>query len=301
MAAIIAVVPLIFYPNNLGLGLGLPPVLFLLMELVFYWAVFSFYMRAGSYSNILVAGSACFLIRLGIGVVFALLVLAMHDSGLKEAFAAGIYRYMPAMFLQVISMPFILMPIVKIHLPSQKEKKAKFVVQPSQTPDEQPVKPALKGDPLAARKIIGYKAAIADKPFSGFEEALKYVGEMSAVRFAVLVDHQGLPVSFYGDNMSLRNLWSAIGIYLVERINEPLKRAGNFSLEAFELTLDLYRLHVVHIDALYLLVAADKTSGDTEKVRIAQAATMIRKIYQERYIIKPDNKAREEIYVPNIS
>jgi hypothetical protein len=87
----------------------------------------------------------------------------------------------------------------------------------------------------------------------------------------------------------------------VEKIKEPLKRAGNFDLEGFELTLDLYRMHVARIDNLYLLVAAEKSSGDSEKVRVAQAAGMIKKIYQERYSIKPENTAREEIYVPSVS
>ena len=67
----------------------------------------------------------------------------------------------------------------------------------------------------------------------------------------------------------------------------------------FELTLDLYRLHIVNVNDLYLLVAADRSSSETEKVRITQAASMIKKIYDERYNLKPDTKAREDSYVPS--
>ncbi len=299
MAAIVAVVPLIFYPNSLGLGLKLSPFLFLLLELVYYWAVFAVFLKGVEFANIFISGSICFFSRLVIGVIFAILVMGMYGTGIKEAFAAGIYRYMPAMVLQVISFPFILMPILKASMPPKSEKKARLVMQSSLEAKEKPARPPAEN--MADRKIIGYKAAVADKPFAGFDEALKYVGELAAVRFALLIDHQGLPLSFYGDNLSLRSLWSAIGVYLVEKINEPLKRAGNYNLEGFELTLDLYRIHVVRVDNLYLLVAAEKSSGDSEKVRVAQAAVMVRKIYQERYSIKPENTAREEIYVPSFS
>jgi hypothetical protein len=299
MAAIVAVVPLIFYPNSLGLGLKLSPFLFLLLELVYYWAVFAVFLKGVEFANIFISGSICFFSRLGVGVIFAILVMGMHGTGFKEAFAAGIYRFMPAMVLQVISFPFILLPILKILMPPKSEKKARLVMQPSLKAEEKPAKPPAAD--MTDRKIIGYKAAVADKPFTGFDEALKYVGELAAVRFVLLIDHQGLPLSFYGDNLSLRNLWSAIGVYLVDKINEPLMRAGNFNLEGFELTLDLYRMHVVRVDNLYLLVAAEKSSGDSEKVRVAQAAVMVRKIYQERYSIKPENTAREEIYVPGFS
>jgi len=299
MAAIVAVVPLIFYPNSLGLGLKLSPFLFLLLELVYYWAVFAVFLKGVEFANIFISGSICFFSRLAVGVIFAILVMGMHGTGFKEAFAAGIYRFMPAMVLQVISFPFILLPILKILMPPKSEKKARLVMQPFLKAEEKPAKPP--ADDMTDRKIIGYKAAVADKPFTGFDEALKYVGELAAVRFALLIDHQGLPLSFYGDNLSLRNLWSAIGVYLVDKINEPLMRAGNFNLEGFELTLDLYRMHVVRVDNLYLLVAAENSSGDSEKIRVAQAAVMVRKIYQERYSIKPENNAREEIYVPSFS
>lgn len=299
MAAIVAVVPLIFFPNSLGLGLKLSPFLFLLLELVYYWAVFAVFLKGVEFANIFISGSICFFARLSIGVIFAILVMGMYGTGFKEAFAAGIYRYMPAMLLQVISFPFILMPILKRYMQPKSEKKARLVVQTSAEVEEKQTK-SVKTD-MADRKIIGYKATVAEKPFTGFDEALKYVGELAAVRFAILIDYQGLPVSFYGENLSLRNLWSAIGVYLVEKINEPLRRAGNYNLEGFELTLDLYRMHVVRIDSLYLLVAAEKSSGDSEKVRVSQAAGMIKKIYQERYSVKPDNTAREEIYVPSFS
>lgn len=302
MAAIVAVVPLIFYPNNLGLKFNVAPALFFLFELIYYWAVFAVYLKGASTRNIFIAGMACFFVRLGVGVVFSLMVLMMHASGFKAAFAAGLYQYKPAMFLQVISFPFILVNIVKAYFAANDKSKSKLVMHGIEELEEtKPDRPIIKKDTYEDRKIIGLKAIVDEKPFLGFDEALKYVGELSAVRFAVLIDRSGLPVSFFGQNNSLRNLWSAIGIYLIDKINEPLKRAGEFDLEGVELTLNMYRIHLVQIDSLYLLVAAEKDSGETEKVRINQVANMIRKIYHERYNTKPGKEAREDNYVPSFS
>jgi len=299
MAATVAVVPLLFFPNDLGLKINMSPFLFLLIELVFYWAVFSLNMRGTPVKNIFTAGTVCFFARLAVGTVFAILVMGMYGTSVKDAFAAGLYQYKPAMFLQVISFPFIMMTIVRNYFNATSPKKTKLVMQSSSPEKEEQPKPVIKADKVSDRKIIGLKATVTEKQYVGFDEALKYIGEMAAVRFAVLIDRQGLPVSFFGENTSLRNLWSAIGVYLVDKINEPLSRAGNYNLEGFELTLDLYRLHVVNINDLYLLVAADSNTSETEKVRITQAATMIKKIYDERYNLKPDTKAREDSYVPS--
>ena len=307
MAAIIAVVPLIFYPHSLGLKFNVSPYLFLLIELAFYWIVFSIFLKGATFNNIFISGTLCLFGRLATGVVFALLVVLMHATSLGEAFAAGIYKYKPAMFLQVISFPFILMPILKRFMNLEVKEKAQAVFQTADQVISEPPKPRAKPaskariDNMKDRKIIGLKAVVNNKPFTGFDEALKYVGELSAVRFSLLIDSKGLPVSFFGDNKSLRDLWSAIGKFLVDKIHEPLMRAGEFEFEGLELTLNIYRIHMVKVEELYLFVAADKESGETEKVRVAQAATMVRKIYQERYSIKPDINAREESYVPSFS
>lgn len=305
MAAIIAVVPLIFYPGSLGLNFNISLFPFLLLEVAYYWVILGIFLHGASFGNVFVSGIIALFGRIAVGVVFALLLMAMHATELGEAFAAGIYKYKPAMFLQVVSFPFILMPVLKNFLPEKSRKKARVVIQTADqiSHDHEKEKPrTIIGAPdYKDRKIIGARSTAAEKPYTGFDEALKYVGELSAVRFAILIDSKGLPVSYYGENLSLRNLWSAIGVYVADKIREALKRAGEFDLEAFELMLDVYRLHMVKVEELYLFVAADKESEDTEKVRVAQAANMIRKIYQERYSIKPDVNAREESYVPSFS
>ncbi len=303
MAAIVAVVPLIFYPQSLGLKLSIAPLLFLLIELVYYWIIFSIFLKGATFNNIFISGTLCLCFRLVTGAVFALLLMLMYAVSPGEAFSAGIFEYKPAMLLQVVSFPFILLPAFKRLLNLEDKPRAQAVFQTAdQIKNEAPPpKPKVPADDMKDRKIIGLKTAAADKPFSGFDEALKYIGETSAVRFAVLIDSRGLPVSFFGNNKSLRDLWSAIGKFLVDELDEPLKKAGDFEFEGFELTLNAYRIHVVKVEELYLFVAADKESGETEKVRVAQAANMVRRIYQERYSIKPDINAREESYVPSFS
>ncbi len=306
MAAIVAIVPLIFFPNSLGLKINVSPFLFFLFELAYYWVIFAVFMKGAEVRSVFISGTITFFVRLGVGCLFAILVLITRESSVKMAFAAGLFDYKPAMFLQVISIPFILMTILRAHLGIDLKEKTPFVMQTlgqtAKEEEESPTRPEVKKEDFSDRKIIGLKTQpVAEKPATGFEDAIRYVGELAAVRFAILVDNRGLPVAFHGDDKSARNLWSAISIYLVDKIREPLARAGSFDLEGFELTLDLYRIHVVKIEELFLFVAADKVSGETEKVRIAQAANMIKKFYHERYSAKPETSAREESYVPSFS
>jgi len=302
MAAIVAIVPLLFFPNTLGLKLNVSALLFFSFELIFYWSVFAFYLKGSSPRNIFMAGTFCFFSRLCAGIAFAILAWVIHSISFKTAMTAGLFQYKPAMLLQVISFPFILANIMKIHFHRPEKDKVQFVIQPLEEAVSDTKSEVKNKEDYSDRKIIGLKnTSVDEKPFLGFDDALKYVGELSSVRFAALIDQRGLPVSSYGKSKRVCNLWSAIGVYLVEKIKEPLKRAGEFDLEGFELTLDVYRIHVVRIDSLYLLVAANLDSGETEKVRINQVATMIRKIYQERYNTKSEKVAREDSYVPSFS
>ena len=153
MAAIVAVVPLIFYPNNLGLKFNVAPALFFLFELIYYWAVFAVYLKGSSTRNVFVAGMACFFVRLGIGVVFAILALMMHNGGFKAAFAAGLYQYKPAMFLQVISFPFILVNIIKAYFAESDKNRSRLVMQSiEQIEDIKPERTIIKKDTFEDRK-----------------------------------------------------------------------------------------------------------------------------------------------------
>jgi len=157
MTAIIAVVPLIFFPNELGLKINIKPLPFFLIELAYYWIIFTVLLKGAAFKGVFISGTICFFTRLAIGVVFAFLVAGMHGTALKAALVAGIYQYKPAMFLQVISLPFILLPILKLYFGSEKASKPHFVMQPLGAEKEKTASKAVKAESMAGRKIIGLK------------------------------------------------------------------------------------------------------------------------------------------------
>jgi hypothetical protein len=305
MAAIIAIVPLLFFPNHLGLKLSLPPIQFFLIELAYYWIVFLIMIKGINTRDLLMTGAICFLTRLAISSVFGLLLLAMHDISFKSAFMSALYQYKPAMVLQVVSLPFILAGIFTRLYAQSKKDKPKVVLQSLSSRAESnpaPEKKARRED-FSGRKIIGLKTPTAPdlKPAGGFDEAMRYVGAVAAVRFAVLIDERGLPVAFFGDDRDLRDRWAAVAIYVLENLKAPLAKAGDYQVSGLELNMNEYRLHIVSATELYLLVAADSNSEEIEKVRVVQAAEMIRKTYYDRYGARPKKAAREDNNVPSFS
>lgn len=305
MAAIIAIVPLLFFPNSLGLKLNLQPVQFFLIELAYYWIVFLIMIKGITARNLFMTGALCFFARLAVSSVFGLFLLVMHNINIKTAFGAALYQYKPAMMLQVISLPFILAGIFTKLYAHKKSDKPKIVLQSAIGNNEEE---KLQSDPVqkedfSGRKIIGIRTPTTPetKPAGGFEDAMRYVGAIAAVRLAVLTDDRGLPVSFFGDDFDQRDRWSAIAVYILKSLKAPLTKAGEYEVDGVELNLNEYRLHIVKAAELYLLVAADRQSEEIEKVRVVQAADMIRKTYYDRYGARPENAAREESYVPSFS
>jgi hypothetical protein len=308
---IVAIVPLLFFPSDLGLRFSMPIVVFMLLELVYYGAVITAFLGWQSARRVTVPVFITLGFRYSAGLVFAVLLFLMNGTPIGDAFSAGLWSYKPAVLLHSLTAPLILMSIFRIAFGAKDSLRvSKLTVTPFRRDENAPgvaeEMAAGAGDRTTSRTNAGSGAVIGlgqrtaelrDPAPSGFDVAMRHVFELSAVKFAILIDREGLPVAFAGDDSVLRDVWSPIGRLLSEQIQSSLLRVANVVLEGFDLSLDAFRVHSVSVCGMWLLVGADRKSEELEKVRINQAVAMIKRTYEEKYSQTGLRKSPEESYV----
>ena len=301
---IVAIVPLIFYPNDLGLKFDSSMVLYILGELIYFGLIVYLFMDSPPAKIAITAAVMCLGFRICAGLCFAMLLFLITGVNAGEAFSGGMLLYKPAILLHTLTAPFILLSLFRSYFDlSEKESGSKFAYSPatsSQAQEERiPTRPEITNRPHQQPVIIGAAKDVepVEKSLKDFDSAVKHVFELSAVKFCVLFDNDGLPVAFAGDNLTLRDIWAPIGRLIGEQIQQSLARVGDLVLEGFHLELDAYRLHLNSVCYMWLLVGADRQSEELEKVRMGQAVEMIKRIYHQKYMETEPKQVREETHV----
>lgn len=303
---IIAIVPLIFFPSDLGLGFGIPLLVYILAELIFYGSVVFIFLDSPPFRNVVTAAILSVGFRLLVGTVFAMLLVLMKGLSPGDAFANGLWGYKPALLLHTLTTPFVLMSVFRIAFESGSEVIGKISITPYRDPlkgmklasDVGETRREVVARPSAPRIVIGQPAVEQSETIpKGFDAAVRHVCELAAVKFAVLIDADGLPVAFAGDEPILRDIWAPVGRLITEQIQSSLLRVSDVVLQAFDLSLDAFRIHATGVCGMWLLVCADRNSEELEKVRMNQAADMIKRTYEQRYIDTSVKKILEESYV----
>jgi len=302
---IIAIVPLIFYPNDLGLELDSSMVLYILVELIYFGLIVYLFMDSPPARIAITASFMCLGFRICAGLCFAILLFLITGVNVGEAFSGGMWLYKPAIMLHTLTTPFILLSLFRTYFNvKEKEEGAKFAyspASPAQTEEERiPTRPEIATHRQHTQPvIIGAAKDVepVEKSLKDFDSAVRHVFELSAVKFCVLFDNDGLPVAFAGDDIALRDIWAPIGRLIGEQIQQNLARVGDLVLEGFHLELDAYRLHLASVCEMWLLVGADRQSEELEKVRMGQAVEMIKRIYHQKYMEAEPRQVREETHV----
>jgi len=305
---IVAIVPLIFFPSDLGLKFGMSLPFYLLLELIYFGTVIAVFLDWRSMKDVIASSFVCLGARLACGIAFGILVMLMNGVNPITAAGAGLWNYKPAVLLHTLTVPFIMLSLIRTYLDSRNKKTRKISItpvtdKPSDPPD--PSESASSIDEMSRVSsqakpgiVIGrVKSDLSDSPRFSFDSAVNHVFELSAVKFAILFSEEGLPVSYAGDETVLRDVWAPIGRLLGERVQESLLKAGDFVLQGFDLSLDTFRLHCVLVADMWLLVGADRQSEELEKVRISQSVEMIKRAYDQRYSRSGHKVVPEESYV----
>jgi len=305
---IVIVLPLIIYPKNFGVGFDASPVLWVILEFLYFGVVLWTINDDPTAKGLAYSLMICFGFRLCAGVGFAVLLVLMNGVSVGTAFASGLISYKPAVLLHTLSSPFIMLTILKPLLGMSGQKvKSRFSITPlsesssteSVGPEQTRHEPEYVSKNPPRGRVIPMQPAVDTFESSpkSFDHAVDHVFELSAVRFSVLLDTEGLPVAYAGDELVHRDVWAPIGRLLSEQVQSTLLRAGDLVLQGFDLSLDTYRLHSVQVCGMWLLVGADRQSEELEKVRISQAVEMIKKTFETKYPDASFQRVPEECHV----
>ncbi len=280
----IMVVPLIFFPQDFGLKLGMPAFLLSVFELGWYMVIFLFLFSKVSIFWVGLCAILTLVYRFFLGVGFGLFLVVMLPEGFSFSLSGVIYQYWPAFLLQAIMSPFVLKSSFEIFMkkPAGRKKESEglkkatsevpltfFETQISKSGRDQ-----MKVTSLTEKK----RTKRAD-----LESPLHYLREYSGVKGAILVDNEGLvvacdtlsdldPETFASLAMSLKEA----NDLLLEKIDEKgLKRMG---IHTPNLWISLNQ-----ILSFTLVTVSDNHTDELFSVRISQATEMIKKHLEQRY------------------
>lgn len=104
----IMVVPLVFFPRDLGLKWGISFILLFAFELGWYMLIFFIMYSKASALKVILAAVLTWSYRVGLGIGFGLLLMVMFSLPFSSSLELGIYKYAPAFLLQTLMSPFAL-------------------------------------------------------------------------------------------------------------------------------------------------------------------------------------------------
>ena len=301
------IVPLLFFPNQFGLQLARGGIVYLFYELVYYGFVGFLMQRRGNLINLAQFAGTCLIFRLTVGAVFGILVAVLYSMRLSISLSLGLSSYLPTVLLHVVATPLILKPILDDIVRAPRRVVS---ASPGGSPSARESRASAPSERTPMRKTIttpkaGDAAPSASRPtsmpmgdMSGFERAVRYIGEHSAVAIAAVVDHEGLLLANYRRGNAEPEDWAPLALLLFDANQSVLSRTDAGQPEKIDLVMPGHRIIVVRNDSWALLVVADHHSDETVHIRCAQGVETISKYMRERYSGDKEEEAKmESIYV----
>lgn len=313
------IVPMVLFPERLGTPVLRASVLFVGLELVYYALVVLMFHRGLTSLQSAEAVLWAWVYRMGMGVIFGLLVAVVYSMGVRAALVLGSFGYLPGVLLQIAAAPFVLSPLFAAM--KENRKATRTAVRPTLQRENLPSGmtsiaisrergitseslPLLEPDTREGRRHgatsegHGHGGAMPNE-VNGFERATRYIGEHGSVFLAVVVDHEGLPLASFRRGNLIPEDWAPLSLLFLDANRRVLDRTRLGSPDRLDLTLKDKRLMVARDQQWSLLVLAERLSDDTLSIRLNQAMEMIRRYMAERYAVKQDINA-ERIHVSSI-
>lgn len=293
------VAPLLVFPEALGLPLALDVSANIALELLFYGLVLLALLRGQTMIEWFRSILLCFAYRLAIGAVFGFIVALAYGLQFSVALQLGAFSYLPALLVHALATPFVLRTWLEVprrllasrpapaasgtadYIPTggtsivlTRDRKSRPVVpQQSSTHGEMP-------------RIIGRSSESAyasPGEVTGFDRAVRYVGEHLSVQLAAVVDKEGLLLSNFRRGTVVAEDWAPLALVFIETNRTVLDRYGLTVADKIDLVLKDRHVVVARDDQFTLLVVADRQVDETLNIRIHQALEAMRRFVAERY------------------
>ncbi len=293
LSLVLVAVPMVLFPHRLGISFSGGSALFLLYEMIFYGVVLYAFRRDARLSTLMVGAALTLVYRLVLGAAFGVTIIIMYSLDSSIAFSLGMAKYMPGIILQVLAAPFVLRPVYlgmaaslsPVSEPHYRRGARREVIGEASavtTPSlrENLISPAAP----AGRSETASPNTPAGSDDNQFDRAMAYLGESGAVRMALLVDLEGLPLARFNRSPEEPEDWAPYALVSLERNCNFAAWNGQQELpERVDVGFRSQRLLIRRIDRLILMLVTEPNVDETIHIRIAQAADMIRKYMNERY------------------
>lgn len=309
------VAPLLVFPEALGMPLALDISANLAMEMLFYGLALLALLRRQRIIEWFRSILICLAYRVVIGAVFGVIVAIAYSLEFSVALQLGAFSYLPAVLVQALATPFVLrawLDIPRLLVGSRP------MPAPSSTSDYVPTGGSSivltrdrKFRPAASQtqstthgdmpRIIGRSSESAyasPGEVTGFDRAVRYVGEHLSVQLAAVVDREGLLLANFRRGTVDPEDWAPLALVFVDANRAVLDRHGLTVADKVDLVLKDRHIVVARDDQFALLVVADRQADETLNIRIHQALEAMRRFVAERYGQKVEINA-ERAHVPS--
>lgn len=293
------IIPMVVFPEQLGIQLGQFSVLSLAFETVFYGLVIYLVHRPENLSSILKASLFCLAARLVVGMLFGFMVVIMYGLNLKVALSLGLWSYLPGVLLHIAAMPLVLKPLISqmCTLPPSRTMVGTPPGQVSKVPNSsqgiantvprfaasQRTKPVAQSVAPAMTRPSARKTGDVATSVNGFDEAVNHVGAISSVELATLVDFEGMLLAGYvRDDLDAEDL-APLSILYFEEFVHVGNRMNIDGPERIELTMENKRLILARDDNLCLMVLAERQADDILAIRAKQGMEIAARYMEKKY------------------
>lgn len=315
ISMLVLIVPMIMFPDQLGMRLTKFSLINAVYELVYYSAVIFFFYRRASLLKIVQMACLCLVYRLTLGALFGLLIVVMYSMNLTISLTLGLASYLPAILLHIAATPFILKPVVAQLVPYTKRKHqpieepapaeapehggtatAVSAKQAISRPTPAPVRVPEPEAHLSRESRVGSPSGPEHAEANGFDRAARYIGEDGSVQLAVVVDDEGLLLGQFIRGEMEADDWAPFSLLFCEVNRDALRRGGWEAPEKIDLSVKDTRIIVAREESWCLMVVAQRHADDFLNIRINQGLEIIRKYIARRYGQKLSENA-EKMYV----
>jgi predicted regulator of Ras-like GTPase activity (Roadblock/LC7/MglB family) len=281
----IMVVPLIFFPRDLGLGWHVPASVHVLIEICWYALILTIILPKPTSRKVLIGTVLTFVYRVILGVGFAVLLMGMLSEPWSAALRAGMYGYTPAFMLQVLMSPFAIKSFGGGSMKKKSKIEKELYPQTRRAPNAYSPTPAERpfNERSTGKGFLSGEKDLKSTRVESLESVLHYLMEYSGVKAAILVDEEGLVIA---QDVSFDQDAEKVASYarsLKEANDEVLKKIGEPASERINIHTSSLWICLNQIGRFILVVVADHNTDELLTVRVIQSLASISRYIQERY------------------
>jgi len=280
----LSVLPLLPYPNTLGMGLFQVRPFLGFLEALLYLGALSIFAQWLTFSQRISGAVLIVVYRHVLGAACGSLMAISDNQGWGPSLAMAMWSYPPAVLLHVLAAPFVTSALLRVFW-GREVRRVRATTYPQAHVSVQPKAEDSRRSGEGRRSLPGAKTQRATAlRLPGLDDAIAYVGEYDGVRMCWMVDQDGLPLAVWQrqEYTGSADFWAPISLEIVEFDRRCLSVGGDVRPQRVEVRTDSGRIILETVGDFWLGVLTDRDTDELISLRLTQSRDMILKHLQER-------------------